>query len=79
MKVSVSSFFYNLTYYFQLLIRTTWLISAPNINLTKFGMILDGTIWTPARTELFLPWKRMINTVLCVVYLVLYVNSFIEK
>ena len=57
--------------------KTTWLISAPNINLTKFGMILDGSIWTPARTEVFHPWKRMINTVLCVVYLVLYALYFV--
>ena len=43
---AVWNFFYNLTAYFKLF--TSWLISAPNINQSTFGIILDRIIWTPA-------------------------------
>ena len=46
-SLAVYIFFYNLTSYFQLFTITTWLISAPNINLSTFRIVLDGTIWTP--------------------------------
>ena len=39
---AVWNFFYNLTAYFKLF--TSWLISAPNINQSTFGIILDRII-----------------------------------
>ena len=41
------TFFNNLTSYSQLFTIVTWLISAPNINQSTFGNVLDGIIWTP--------------------------------